>query len=211
MPKKNLPKELDEIVNIAIDKIPVQESITINGVTINFNLKLYLTIPERSAFIDSVIAGCFVDDEFYPEYADAFKDVAFWRVFTDLPIPTKKSDKSDGEEILDLQRLYDWCYATDILFEMFKKHDSLYDLYADLEKQLDNRLDYVKNYVLSFGRHELSKATAQLEGLIEIFDETNKDFDFQEVNSLLKEVSRLEGRIIGQNVTENPTLKLIDS
>jgi hypothetical protein len=158
---------LEELVKQSGGKSAVKESMKFGSIQIEFTLKRSLSLPERSAFVNGVAQGVFVNDIYIPEDVEAFKNISFYRIFTDLYVPT---EESGGETLLNISKAYDFCNALNLVEYCCKKHPDVKSLYEDLCECADKQIEFKKSQILSQERYALSKAEAQMKSVSEQLD-----------------------------------------
>ena len=192
MAKKVSMQTLDAIVKSSMLKTDSKESMQFGDIIIEFTLKQALSLPERSAFVDRVVAGSLSGDIYISEYVDVFKEIAFYQVFTNLPVPTVKSDDETIGVQLDIQRTYDFCKATKLTQEMTEKYPEIKTLYDNLCSCADKQIEFNKAKILSQEHYILSKTAEQMDSISEQMGELFAGFDGRNLSSAINVISEID-------------------
>lgn len=157
-----------------------------DGQKLDVELKRYLTIDEKSAFVDRVANGCFDDeDEYHPEYREVIFQITLLQMLTDIPAFSKKVAELDslGEQtgrkidIVDIDRTYDLCrcldlydWAEDVVFRSL--YDELQHLVAEKIIFKQQRILMGEKKQLERTRAEFDNGLALINSVADILNET---------------------------------------
>lgn len=131
-------------------------------------VKNQLTLSEISAIVEEVVAACFVDNVFHPEYVD----VVFFSVIVNR-LTNIDAFTSDNETI-DLEAMTQLLYGTDICDVLYRNNNI-----AFIRKYCDEAIEWKKQTILKHSK---------LDDLIDQFSELAKTFQDEEFQEAMKQL-----------------------
>ena len=136
----------------------------IDGFTFMYKTKLNLL--EITAFVDSVVANCFIND------GDNKKPDIFTPCYKDLMIYKNVIERYTNISVpLDIRKFYDWCMTTDLIDVIMSKIDE--NQFNQIKDYIDESIEYNKQVSLAKSKSPvenmlcdlLDKANNYVEGL----------------------------------------------
>lgn len=137
---------------------------------IEVNVRNYMTIDEKSTFIQRVISNCFDENGNYiPEYRDPMFQITILQMLTDVPVfeRTIKLLDSNGNEtdetrkVIDIEKTYTLCKALNLGSKV--SNNKFINLYAELYSLVETRLNFEIQRTLMGEKQALAKAREEIE------------------------------------------------
>ena len=131
-----------------------------------FMYKTKLNLVEVTAFVDSVVNNCFINDE------DNKKPDIFTPCYKDLMIYKNVIERYTNISVpLDIRKFYDWCMMTDLIDVIIGKIDN--KQFNQIKNYIDETIEYNKQVSLAKSKSPvenmlcdlLDKANNYVEGL----------------------------------------------
>lgn len=146
------------------------------------NIKSFIDLDFIPALAEQII---FIDDEYCPQYYEVATNIAWLKVFTNIPLATKKVKETDSNgnerelEIIDYETNYK--IARNIIDFVCNKTDKSISYYFDSLMMIENIVDcYIKDKLSSKNNYfeiKLNSLTSECEEGIKIINNVSEKLD----------------------------------
>ena len=178
---------MKKLTSTQIKELSKNESISYtleNGFTFEIyrNIKSFVDLDFIPTLAEQII---FIDDEYCPQYYEVVTNIAWLKVFTNIPLVTKKVKETDSDgnekefEIIDYEISYK--IARNIINFVCNKTDKSVSCYFDSLMMIENIVDcYIKdklNLKSNYFNVKLNNLTSECESGIEIINKVSEKLD----------------------------------
>lgn len=135
----------------------------------------FMTLDEKSDFVDLVASKCFKDDEYLPENRNVVFDVVLAQYLTDLELITTKNIDDDGnetdEDILNVDASYFLIKALN-LKEVLFNYKEVKELYEELKALVAEKIIFEQQRILMGEKKRVDKLIDEAENGIALIEVT---------------------------------------
>lgn len=174
-------------------------SYEIDNAIFQVKVKKRLSLLERSMYVDEVVKGCFVENTYIPEYESVMKKIMFYRIFTDLPVPTEIDGKDDdATQVVNIQKTFDIIESLNLVKTACEMDDELALLFDELCSCVDKQIEYTKRFKLSVEKAELQKLTSRINSLSSWTEDAITNIDMDKLNESINVINKFDPNIISK-------------
>lgn len=135
----------------------------------------FMTLDEKSSFVDLVASKCFKDDEYLPENRNVVFDVVLAQYLTDLELITTKNIDDDGnetdEDILNVDASYLLIKALNLKEALFN-YKEVKELYEELKALVAEKIIFEQQRILMGEKERVDKLIDEAESGIALIEVT---------------------------------------
>ncbi len=214
---------MKKLTSTQIKELSKNESISYtleNGFTFEIyrNIKSFVDLDFIPTLAEQII---FIDDEYCPQYYEVVTNIAWLKVFTNIPLVTKKVKETDSNgnekefEIIDYEINYK--IARNIIDFVCRNTDKCISCYFDSLVMIENIVDcYIKDKLSSKNSYfeiKLNSLTSECEEGIKIINKVSEKLDelfgndkmLSSIKEVANQVSTLNSNI--ENSSNKEVLK----
>lgn len=152
--------------------IPVTENEKVK-VTLYPNISL----ADKAAIIEEVVAAAFIDNEYNPLYRDAYLSKCILTYMTNIPVPMVHDENDETTDVTDLNI----CYQ--LVFNMILGKDECFDeAFNDLLFSLDDRIDSIRTISEITAGHNATATNKLSQKLLDLYEIIKAELDDIENN-----------------------------
>lgn len=133
----------------------------------------FMTLEEKSNFVDLVASKCFKDDEYLPENRNVVFDVVLAQYLTDLELITTKNVDDDGnemdEDILNVDASYFLIKALNLKEALFN-YKEVKELYEELKALVAEKIIFEQQRILMDEKKRVDKLIDEAENGIALIE-----------------------------------------
>lgn len=142
---------------------------------IRVTISRFMTLDEKSNFVDLVASKCFKDDEYLPENRNVVFDVVLTQYITDLELITTKNVDDDGnetdEDILNIDASYFLIKALNLKEALFN-YKEVKELYEELKALVAEKIIFEQQRILMGEKKRVDKLIDEAESGIALIEVT---------------------------------------
>ncbi len=142
---------------------------------IRVTISRFMTLEEKSNFVDLVASKCFKDDEYLPENRNVVFDVVLAQYLTDLELITTKNVDDDGnemdEDILNVDASYFLIKALNLKEALFN-YKEVRELYEELKALVAEKIIFEQQRILMGEKKRVDKLIDEAENGIALIEVT---------------------------------------
>lgn len=142
---------------------------------IRVTISRFMTLEEKSNFVDLVASKCFKDDEYLPENRNVVFDVVLAQYLTDLELITTKNVDDDGnetdEDILNVDASYFLIKALNLKEALFN-YKEVKELYDELKALVAEKIIFEQQRILMGEKKRVDKLIDEAESGIALIEVT---------------------------------------
>ena len=142
---------------------------------IRVTISRFMTLEEKSNFVDLVASKCFKDDEYLPENRNVVFDVVLAQYITDLELITTKNVDDDGnetdEDILNIDASYFLIKALNLKEALFN-YKEVKELYEELKALVAEKIIFEQQRILMGEKKRVDKLIDEAESGIALIEVT---------------------------------------
>lgn len=135
----------------------------------------FMTLEEKSNFVDLVASKCFKDDEYLPENRNVVFDVVLAQYLTDLELITTKNVDDDGnemdEDILNVDASYFLIKALNLKEALFN-YKEVKELYEELKALVAEKIIFEQQRIFMGEKKRVDKLIDEAENGIALIEVT---------------------------------------
>lgn len=133
----------------------------------------FMTLEEKSNFVDLVASKCFKDDEYLPENRNVVFDVVLAQYLTDLELITTKNVDDDGnemdEDILNVDASYFLIKALNLKEALFN-YKEVKELYEELKALVAEKIIFEQQRIFMNEKKRVDKLIDEAENGIALIE-----------------------------------------
>lgn len=133
----------------------------------------FMTLEEKSNFVDLVASKCFKDDEYLPENRNVVFDVVLAQYLTDLELITTKNVDDDGnemdEDILNVDASYFLIKALNLKEALFN-YKEVKELYEELKALVAEKIIFEQQRIFMSEKKRVDKLIDEAENGIALIE-----------------------------------------
>lgn len=170
-------KDIERFMNSVHTDDALTIEIECGDTSLPVEVKKYLSIDEKTMFINRVVNGCFdSNDEYHPEYSNVVFQITILQMMTNIPVFTKKIDLLDdygtatGEKIdvIDMEKTFNLCRHLNLV-ERVQDND-FRNLCEMLQHYVNEKLAFVQQRILHGEKRLLEKTRSEIENGVELIN-----------------------------------------